>query len=210
MISVSERLRQARSRVGMKQAEAARLLGVTASVLARYESGLNDPPSTNLRRLAEIYDVSTDYLLGRTDDPHPTAPLPAGAYPVGPLVRIPVLGDIRAGRPLLAQDNVIGWEDVPAEDVRDGSYFFLRVIGDSMIEAHILDGARVLVHIQPEVEPGEIAVVLVNEDEATIKRVRVLDDQVLLYPANSHYQPTIHSARQVKILGKVVKSEISF
>ena len=171
---------------------------------------MRDPSSDNLRHLADIYHVSRDYLLGRQDEVAPAAALPSGAYPIGPTVKIPVLGEIRAGLPLLAQQNVIGWEEAPADEVRDGSYFFLRVVGDSMIEAHILDGARVLVRMQPEVEPGDIAVVLINEDEATIKRVRMLDSQVLLYPANSRYQPTIHPVQQVKILGKVVKSEISF
>ena len=79
-----------------------------------------------------------------------------------------------------------------------------------MIEAHIMEGARVLVRMQPEVKLGDIAVVLINENETTIKRLRVLDSQMLFYPANARYQPTIHSVQQVKLIGKVVKSEISF
>ena len=209
MGTTSERLRQARKRAGMTQAAVARRLAVTPSVLARYESGLNDPSSDNLRRLADIYQVSCDYLLGRADDARP-ASLPAGAYPMGPMVKVPVLGEIRAGMPLLAQHNVVGWGDVPAEDVRDGQYFFLQVVGDSMIEAHILPGSRVLVRMQPEVSPGDVAVVMINEEEATLKRVRVMDAQVLLYPANSNYVPTVHPIQQVKIIGKVVKAEISF
>ena len=60
------------------------------------------------------------------------------------------------------------------------------------------------------VSPGDVAVVMINEEEATLKRVRVMDAQVLLYPANSNYVPTVHPIQQVKIIGKVVKAEISF
>ena len=72
---------------------------------------MRDPSSDNLRHLADIYHVSRDYLLGRQDEVAPAAALPSGAYPIGPTVKIPVLGEIRAGLPLLAQQNVIGWEE---------------------------------------------------------------------------------------------------
>lgn len=208
---ISERLRSARKRKGLTQEEVARILGVTRSVIARYESGINDPPTENVSMLAEIYNVSVDYLLGRTDDPRPINEVIRnipGAYPVGKMVRLPVLGVIRAGEPILAVENIIGWEEVPEEDIKDGEYFFLKVKGDSMVNEHIPDGSLVLVRKQDYAENGDIVVALVNGEEATVKKYRSFNGKILLMPANPAYEPQLYDANKVRIIGVVIESRV--
>lgn len=121
-------------------------------------------------------------------------------------VKIPVLGRIAAGLPLEAKENIIGHIPVPENEV-NGSYFFLVVQGDSMINCGIKDGYRVLVRRQSDVENGEIAVVRVNSHDATLKRVRKIDGQVILYPDNPDYDPIIIKEEGAEIIGKVIKVE---
>lgn len=127
--------------------------------------------------------------------------------PYGPTFKIPVLGTISAGLPLYAEQNIIEYVDVQANEVKGGEFFFLIVKGDSMIGSRIHPGDRVLVRKQEEVENGEIAVVMVGKEEATLKRVKYLEEAIILYPDNPKYQPQIYKDDEVKILGKVVKVE---
>lgn len=142
-----------------------------------YEIGEREPDFDTVSHLAAFFNTSVDYLLGRTNDPRPIddfSRIP-GAFPVGKTVKLPVLGVIRAGTPILAVENIIGWEEVPEEDIKDGEYFFLKVTGDSMINEHIPDGSLVLVRKQDYAESGDIVVALVNGEEATVKKYKPFD-----------------------------------
>jgi len=123
----------------------------------------------------------------------------------GSTMIVPVVGTIRAGRPLLAVENIEGSLTVDASIARGEGLFALRVKGDSMIEAAIADGDFALIRPQPQVEQGEIAAVLIN-DEATIKYLFREKDGVRLQPANSAMQPVIikEGVGEVTIAGKVV------
>jgi len=125
------------------------------------------------------------------------------------LIRIPVLGTVRCGMPLFAEQNIIGEDLVDPNDVRGGEYFFLKIAGDSMTGSRIFPGDKALIRRQEMVENGEVAVVLVNQDDATLKRVKFVDDKVILYPDNPKYQPKVYGSDEVKILGKVVKVQFS-
>ena len=118
---------------------------------------------------------------------------------------VPVVGTIRAGRPLLAVENIEGNLTVDASIARGEGLFALRVKGDSMIEAAIADGDFALIRPQPQVEQGEIAAVLIN-DEATIKYFFREKEEIRLQPANSAMQPFIikEGVGEVTIAGKVV------
>jgi repressor LexA len=117
-------------------------------------------------------------------------------------VTVPVLGRVAAGLPILAEENIEDYINVPTDFVKQGaSQFCLRVKGDSMSEAGILDGDMVLVRQQNSAENGEIIVAMLG-DEATVKRFYRLKDKVKLQPENPHYEP-IYS-RDVVILGKVI------
>ncbi|WP_027364467.1 transcriptional repressor LexA [Desulfotruncus alcoholivorax] len=117
------------------------------------------------------------------------------------VVSVPVLGQVAAGLPLLAEENYEDMFPLPADFTGGGDLFILRIKGDSMIEAGILDGDLVVVRKQPKVENGEIAVAMI-EGEATVKRFFQEKDHILLQPENSLYAPI--TAREVEILGKVV------
>lgn len=123
------------------------------------------------------------------------------------IVKVPVLGRIPAGTPIDAEENIIDYVEIPESEVSNANYFYLQVTGDSMIGSGIMDGYRVLVKKQPDVESGEIAVVRINSTEATLKRVKKLDGQVILYPDNPKYDPIIINHHDAEIIGKVVKVE---
>lgn len=200
------RLRELRESAAKTLDEAGKDLGVTESALSRYETGKRDPDPDFLRRAADYYHVSMDYLFGRTEEKD-TA-LSKFARPAGPLVEIPVLGHIRAGVPLLAYQQVLRWEPIARSKVMDGDYFYLEVTGDSMIGANIHPGSQILVRQQGYVEPGEVAVVLVNDEEATVKRVQYAEGKVILIPENPRLRSTVHEPADIRILGKVLKSEM--
>jgi repressor LexA len=117
--------------------------------------------------------------------------------------QVPIVGDITAGAPILAEENITGYLSVVDEALlaKPGVFFALKVQGESMIEAGILPGDYVVVMQQPTVENGDIVVALLGE-EATVKRFYREQDQVRLQPANAAMEPII--ARDVKILGRVV------
>lgn len=115
--------------------------------------------------------------------------------------KIPVLGKIAAGKPLLAEENIEEWFPLPVDLVGKGELFMLKVKGDSMSGAGILDNDYVIVKKQSTCENGEIAVVLI-EDEATVKRVFRKKDQLELQPENPTYKPII--TKDATILGKVI------
>jgi len=117
---------------------------------------------------------------------------------------IPVLGRIAAGAPLLAIEHVEGTVHVDAARFPGGQLFALKVRGDSMVGAGILDGDLVIVRPQPIAEPGEIVVALLGGEEATVKRFRPRGTEVRLESENKKYDPIVCQAHDVEIRGKVV------
>ena len=130
-----------------------------------------------------------------------TEKLVAPAPPLSNVVRLPVVGAVAAGVPTLATENIETMLSLPTELVRDDATFVLRVKGDSMVEAGILDGDYVVVREQPDAVNGEIVVAQI-EDEATVKRFFRESDRIRLQPENASMEPIY--ARDVQILGKVV------
>lgn len=114
---------------------------------------------------------------------------------------IPVVGEIAAGVPILAEERVEEMFPLPAEFVGEGDLFLLKVKGDSMVEAAITDGDWVVVRQQPEAHSGEIVAAMIG-DEATVKTFKRRDDRVELLPANPLYDPI--PADNAQILGRVV------
>lgn len=113
---------------------------------------------------------------------------------------IPVLGKVAAGTPILAEENIDSYMAVPIDFLGNGNYYILRVNGDSMIEAGILNNDYVIVREQRDAANGEIVVALL-EDEATVKRYYKMSDYYKLEPENSALEPII--TRELTILGKV-------
>lgn len=118
--------------------------------------------------------------------------------------KVPLVGTVAAGLPILAEENIEAYLPISADTVRTEGMFYLRVSGDSMINAAILEGDLVLVRPQPFVEQGEIAVVRIG-DEATVKRFFRFDNRIELHPENPNYKPIVYSDERedVRIVGKV-------
>lgn len=124
-----------------------------------------------------------------------------------PLIRVPVLGYIAAGQPILAEEHIDNYEYIPnLEKYNDCDFFILNVKGDSMEGSRIYSGDQVLVKIQPEVENGEIAVVNVNGEEATLKKVKKYEDgSIWLISTNEKYAPIPLNDDNARIVGKVIR-----
>lgn len=201
------RLKQLRTEKNLSQEELAKIFSLAKSTISQYEQGRRTPDLNQVNAFADFFKVSVDYMLGRTNVRNPDEDIVqkiGGFYP-GPLVKIPIVGVIRAGEPILAVQNIEGYEVVELDTVKDGNYFFLRVKGDSMINANIPDGALVLVRQQNDVDNGSIAVVMVNDEEATVKRIFKTNGELILQPENPKYELKVIKKGDVKIIGKVVR-----
>lgn len=117
------------------------------------------------------------------------------------VVNVPLVGTVAAGQPLLAEENIEGYFPIPVEMLPNKETFMLRVKGDSMINAGIFDGDRVIIQQQPHAENGEIVVALID-DSATVKRFFKEDGRYRLQPENDTMDPIY--VEEVQILGKVV------
>ncbi|MGB3932659.1 MAG: transcriptional repressor LexA, partial [bacterium] len=118
------------------------------------------------------------------------------------LIPVPIIGRVTAGEPILAVENQEGTMTLPKDFVGSGENFLLRVRGDSMIGAGILDGDLVLVRRQDTADNGDIVVALVNGEEATVKRFFREKDYIRLQPENEHLEPII--TKELRVLGKVI------
>ena len=121
-----------------------------------------------------------------------------------PARHVPLLGEVAAGTDVLAQENVEELLPLPEDFTGDGQLFMLKVRGDSMIEAGILDGDYVVVRQQPEATKGDVVVAGIPGEEATVKRYGRKGAKVVLTPANASMQPMVFDPSDVQIYGRVV------
>lgn len=189
------RLKELRLQNAYTQDMLGNFLGVQKAAICKYETGRAVLPQEMLLRLADLFSVSTDYILGREE----------AAY--SSVTNVPIVGRVHAGLPILAEENIQEHIPVPSGDLQNGEYFFMEVEGDCMTDAHIVEGSLVMVRMQSRVENGEIAVVRVD-DEVVLRRVKWLRNQLILYPANPNYDPMIIASGDVQIIGRVVEVRI--
>lgn len=199
MADFTDRLKNLRKEKGLYQKDLAKALNVGRTTIGNYEQGIRFPDKDILNDLADYFNVSIDYLLGRTAHPEPS-------NANDDLAKVPVLGNIQAGSPVTAVENIEDYRPVTKDQIRNGDYFYLKVRGDSMINSRIHPGDYVLIKKQNAVENGTIAVVLID-DEATLKKVYQKEEQLILQPDNPEYEPIIVFDENVRIIGKVVKVE---
>lgn len=204
MSTFSERMNKAMDFNNITQSELCRITGIPKSAISQYLSGSFKPKQDRLLLIANALDVSEAWLLG-IDFPEDKNNFRSylGVLPIPKTTKRPRLGAIACGEPILAQENIEDYDDVP-EDIKCD--FTLLCKGDSMINARINDGDVVYIRQQDTVENGEIAAVLI-EDEATLKRVFKYDDKLVLQPENSKYEPFIYikeEMNKVRIIGKAV------
>ena len=173
--------------------------------LSQYVNGKVEPGQEKLSILGMALNVSEAWLMGydvnRTRDD--AAPKASNILPMPEMRKIPLLGTISCGAPVLAEEHIEGQVDIPANIHAD---FALTCKGDSMINARIFDGDIVYIRQQDTVENGEIAAVLI-ETEATLKRFKRLPDRIILEPENPLYDPLVYrkeEMNELRILGKAV------
>ena len=199
-----DRLRDLRLSRRLTLQQVADSVGLQKAAIYKYEHGLTVNPKRSLiEKLATLFQVSPSYLLGINDEEEKSDSAIKG-------VRIPVLGNVAAGIPITAITDVEDWEEIPEKLASSGTYFALRIKGQSM-EPRIKDGDVVIVRQQSDVDTGDVAIVLVNGDEATVKEVKKLDTGIMLIGWNTAvYSPRFYSAKDIKslpvrIIGKVVE-----
>lgn len=201
-----KKLIELRKEKKLTQSDLAAVLGISRQAYSNYEAGKRQPDNETMLKLAEYFNVSVDYLLGRGDEP--TSVLRRKG------VRIPVLGYVPAGLPLEAIEDILDYEEISSEMARNGEHFALKIKGDSMIP-DIKNGDIVIIRIQPDVESGEIAIVKVNGDEATCKRVVKHKTGISIVANNPNYEPVFFTNKEIEelpvtVIGKVVELRRSF
>lgn len=210
--SVGKLIYDRRTELGITQKEVADFVGVSEATVSRWESGHID----NMRRdriaaLSKILRLSPLAIMG-IDDTDLSSRLPNMVPIDARTFRVPIVGRAAAGRPIVADEEIIGYEYIDNKYSKDGhEYFGLRIVGKSM-EPTIMDGDIVIVRRQNYVENGEIAIVLIDGEEATAKEVKESADGITLIGHNAAvYTPHFYSAQEVKnlpvqIIGRVVQS----
>ena len=196
-----EMIKTLREKLGLSQESLALQVGYRdRSSIAKIEAGLVDLSQSKIALFAKALGVSPAYLMGWGES---SDQIPANIIPMPSTYEVPLIGTIACGNPILAVEEADETVEVPDFIHAD---FALRCKGDSMINARIFDGDVVYIRKQPQVENGQIAAVLVD-DEATLKKVTLFPDKLVLEPANPMYDPLVfrgEEMNQVEILGKAV------
>ena len=183
----------------ISRTELAKALGVKYTTLSEWINATAYPRIDKIELMANFFGISKSDLVEKADF--------FGRKKIG--VQIPVLGQVAAGIPIEAIEDVIDYEEIPAEWTKTGEYFGLKIKGDSM-SPRILDGDVVIVRKQSTCDSGDIAVILVDGEDATVKKVQISNGGIMLIPLNPIYEPKFFDRQTVlnlpvTIIGKVVE-----
>jgi repressor LexA len=159
----------------------AKATGIAPSTFSDWKQGRSTPKADKLVRIAAYFRLSLDEMLG--NGPSEGERLPRRG--------LPIIGEIRAGSPIITEESLLGYEYADVEDAEE--YFFLKVCGDSMKDCGIMDGSLVLFHKQQYADNGDIVACLVGGESATVKRFFKRDRRIYLQPENAEYEPIVLS-----------------
>ena len=221
---IMNNLRKIRKQKNVSQVEISQLLGITQSSYSRYEAGLRDIPNDVLSKLADYFGVSIDEILGRKGadsvmsghiiDPADFPPkYPKNGYdplpdPDNETALIPIVGEVHAGYDYLADENIEGYYQVePRLKATYEHLHVLRVTGDSMYP-ELFAGDKVLCAPNVEVRSGDLAIVCINGDAGTVKRVRLGPGGITLIPTNKKYPEIHYSPEEVETLPVTIQSKV--
>lgn len=206
-MSIADNIRALRKRYGISQDELAKIANVSNKAVSMWETGRNEPRIGAIQKIADHFHILKSDLIEERQE----LKLPPDCEPVNfhELKRIPLLGQVAAGLPLYAEENIEGYTYT---ELNSGAeYFALRVKGDSMDAMGIKDGYVVIVRRQSIVEDGEVAIVMIDNEEATMKRFYKVGNTVTLLPqsTNPEHKPQIYdlTRTRIEVIGKVVKVE---
>ena len=210
-MTVGERLAYYRKEKNISLGELSKLTKIPKTNLQRYEKGSTKKIPIDVIPLLEkalVLPVGT--LMGWDESDS----MLNKAKETNKYIKIPVLGTVRAGYPTEAVENIIDYEEIPESMAQNGEYFALQVKGDSMLPK-FSEGDVVIVKKQEDVDNGDIAIMLVNGDEATIKKVQKFENGINLIPSNPVYDVITYTKKDiinlpVVCLGKVVELRAKF
>ncbi|MBC2115731.1 helix-turn-helix domain-containing protein [Listeria booriae] len=207
MSELHEKLTYLREKKGWTKTYVAKKLQLNnLGTYANWEYGTREPDAAMITKIANLYDVTTDYLLGNTISLQLKNSFD---YKRDDEVNYPVIGTVSAGPNGISYEEHEGYATAMASEVdRNYEYFWLRVRGDSMKDKGIFDGDLALIKVQSELENHEIGVVLVDGEEGTLKHFVRTGDTVILEAANSEYPNRYFSGEEIndiRIVGKLVQ-----
>ncbi|MFA0815989.1 MAG: LexA family protein [Anaerofustis sp.] len=202
------KIRELRIERSISQKDLAETFCIPPSTFNQYETGKRQPDYDLIKKLADYFDVSTDYILGRSEQSNTLQPSAPGAK------WIPVLGKVQAGTPVEAVEDIIDYEEINQDMAKSGEFFALQIRGESM-KPKFDEGDVVIVRKQDDIESGEIAVVLVNGEDATVKKFIKLENGVSLVSTNPEFDPMFFDEKKIKnlpvrVIGKVVELRAKF
>lgn len=206
MSEISKRLLQLIEDNDISYGELSKKTNIPKSALQRYATGETEKiPITRIEVIAKALNTTAQFIMGWDENEsynNDIFSIP-GINPIPKTYKRPRLGTIACGEPILAEENIEAYDDIPDSIKCD---FTLICKGDSMVNARINDGDIVYIKQQSQVDNGEIAAVLID-NEATLKRVYIYEDKVVLRPENTKYPPFVYTKEDmnnIRILGKAV------
>lgn len=206
MSEISKRLLQLIEDNDISYGELSKKTNIPKSALQRYATGETEKiPITRIEVIAKALNTTAQFIMGWDENEsynNDIFSIP-GINPIPKTYKRPRLGTIACGEPILAEENIEAYDDIPDNIKCD---FTLICKGDSMISARINDGDIVYIKQQSQVDNGEIAAVLID-NEATLKRVYIYEDKVVVQPENTKYPPFVYTKEDmnnIRILGKAV------
>lgn len=189
-------LKQVRLKLGVSQKAVSKAIGVPQTTYSHWEQDGNLPPTKYLPILSNFFKVPMNAF---TEETLPVAPA---------RTRIPVLGTVAAGIPITAEENIIDWEEISSNVAMEGDFFALQITGDSMLP-YIAPGDIVIVKQTPVVRSGAVAIVLVNGDEGTCKKVFFRDNGIELRAYNTDvFPPKLYTRKEVMTLPVTICGEV--
>lgn len=202
---LSENLKKYRNKAGLSQLKLAKELNMTQQGYANYETGRASPDPERLAKIAIILNCNMEDLTDGDE-------APKKSQTKG--IKIPVLGNVAAGLPISAIEDIIDWEEISPDMARTGEYFGLMVKGNSM-EPRMTTGDVIIVRSQPVADTGDIAIVRIGNEEATCKKIKMTPEGIMLISLNPDYEPMFFSRKEVRqlpveIIGKVVELRAKF
>lgn len=199
------RIKELRTKKGLSQEQLAKIINIDRTTINKYESGKNKP-NRYVGKLADLFGVSADYILGLDDQEGKEKVPPKGA-------KIPVLGYVTAGIPIEANTDIEDYEEIPAEIAEKGEYFAWRVKGYSM-SPRIMPGDIAIVKVQRTFRSGDTCIVQINGNEAAIRQVYKSYNGITLVALNpSVFAPRFFTAEEVQkvpvqMIGVVIEIRI--
>ncbi len=226
-MKLGEIIKQYRKKHDLTLREFAAKCGTSHSYISMLEDGKNSktgepmtPTLATLKKISSALSISLNDLMMMSDD----MPVKLDSVDntrnfdyyntINRAVRIPVYGSVAAGIPLEAITDIEDYEEITEEMAKSGKYAALKIKGSSM-EPRFTEGDVVIVRLQDDVDNGDIAIVIVNGDEATCKKIKKTPEGVMLISTNPAYEPMFYSNREieekpVRIWGKVVELRAKF